>query len=261
MKQEEFNILSRDGYEIPAVLHHPQQEDRVLGNVVLLHGIFTNKDESGRFVRQADFLVRNGFRVFRFDFRGHGKHPMKSGEITISGMIIDLKSVLEYIAAKYRERILVSASSFGASVLLLYLQTNSKIKPEKMVLLNPVVDYKLTFLKPTTSETKKIFSESVFRELDRQGYIVPIEGFHISEEMIIEMELFRPYKAFYSLTIPTRVIHGNKDTSVPYEITMAHALQSDYVDFRIIEGADHAFIPKEYENQSFLLILEWLKGS
>lgn len=263
-KQTKIKIRSVDGYEIPAVLHYARVDYENKTNadaVILAHGIFSNKDERGRFVRQAELHTQKGCEVIRFDFRGHGEHPMTSKEVTIGGMIIDFQSVLKYAKSMTNGRLFVVASSFGASILLLYLQTLKKIRPDRIVLLNPVIDYRATLLEAILPWGKGLFNEAGYKELEQTGYITLEEDFKMKAEMVIEMSILRPYDLFKILDIPTRVIHGDKDSKVPYSITREYSLLSSYVDFQTIAGADHAFKPEADERKSFDLILDWLYRS
>ena len=138
--QRKVKIRSLNGNYIPAVVHHSQTDyEKRTGHsvVVLAHGIFSNKDERGRFIRQAKLHVKNGSKVIRFDSRGHGESPVPSKEVTVAGMIIDFQSVLGYAKSIATGSLFVVASSFGASVFLLYLQTLAKIIPDRIVFLNP----------------------------------------------------------------------------------------------------------------------------
>ena len=260
-KQTKIKIPSVDGYEIPAVLHNCNINSNKginHGVAILAHGIFSNKDERGRFIRQAKLHVNNGFEVIRFDFRGHGENPIPDKEATIGGMIIDLHSVLQYAKSMNCEKIFVVASSFGASVLLLYLQTHIRIKPDRIVLLNPLLDYHKTFFEPILPWARDLFNNKGFEELEQTGYITLEEGFKMRLEMIIEMNIMRPYETIEKLDIPTRIIHGDKDSKLPYSITKEYSSSSKYVDFQTIIGADHAFKPKPDEKKSFDLIVDWL---
>jgi pimeloyl-ACP methyl ester carboxylesterase len=263
-KQTKIKIRSIDGYEIPAVFHHARTDLKNRTNVdlvVLAHGIFSNKDERGRFIRQANLHVNNGCEVIRFDFRGHGEHSIQSKDVTIGGMIIDFHSVLKYAKSITDGKIFVVASSFGAGILLLYLQTSRKICPDRMVFLNPVVDYRATMLQAVLQWGKNLFNEAGFKELEKTGYITLEGGFKMRAEMVMELDILRPYYTFKILEIPTRVIHGDKDSKVPYSVVKEESMVSKYVDFQTIFGADHAFKPDQHEKKSFDLILGWLYRS
>ena len=257
--QKEIYIPCIDNSEIPAVLHQSDSNKySEKGVVILVHGIFSTKDERGRFIRQAKLHNEMDFDVIRFDFRGHGDHKIISEDITIGGMILDFHSVMKYAKSLNYKQIYVVASSFGASILLLYLQIKPNIYPSRIVLLNPLLDYNLTFFNPILPYAKNFFNEEGYNELETTGYITLEEGFKMNINMINEMKLLQPYEIIKELNIPTRIIHGDKDSKLPYSITQEYSSLSNIIDFQTIHGADHAFKPEADEKKSFELIIEWL---
>lgn len=259
--QLDLTIRSADGWNIPAVLHTPlgNREGKALrGITVLAHGIFSNKDERGRFIRQAELHTRHDFGVLRFDFRGHGAHQMPSSDITVAGMMLDLHAILKYAGSLGEKRLYVVASSFGASVLLLYLQSLFAVRPHRIVLLNPVLDYVKTMLDAVLPWGRSLFTEEAYRQLENCGYTTLEQEFKMSAEMVFEMSVLKPHSVLSNLDIPTRIIHGDHDSKVPYEVVRELALPVHAVDFKTILGADHAFKTETHEAESFCLIKEWL---
>jgi len=253
-------ISARDGSQIPAIVHEPEGGKSPKSNVILAHGLYQSKDEDGRFFRLATFLAKNGFRIIRFDFRGHGENSIHSQDMSIAGLIVDYKSVVEFVKRQFGEPIDAVGSSFGGSTMLLYLQIEDNIPLQRIVLLNPVTDYVTTFIKPWGNQILEMLTPEFWKAMKKNGSASVEDGqFTWSEAAIFEMKLFKPYRAFYNLSIPTRVIHGTKDTAVPYEVTITYATRSPMVDFKSIEGADHAFVPQEFEEETFRLIHEWLE--
>lgn len=259
-----LHVMSHDGYKIPAVLHSStgdfsQTPGRRLA--VMLHGIFSDKDERGRFVRLADRLVSNGCDALRIDYRGHGENPIKDRDTTIAGMVVDVASVVDFSKQKAPRELSVIASSFGASILLLYVQTIRSVHLDRIVLLNPVVDYRATLLQATLEWGRSLFSEEGYKELADTGYITLEEGFKMKLETVLEMSILKPYEAFEKLRVPTLVMHGDRDTKVPYQVTKEAAERSQHAHFRSISGADHAFKTKEHERETHTLTTEWICGS
>lgn len=65
------------------------------------------------------------------------------------------------------------------------------------------------------------------------------------------MAMTFPYKALKEIKIPTLVIHGDKDTYVPYEDSKEYAEYFQNGKFIGIEGAGHGFVDtKEEEKQA-----------
>ncbi len=245
---------------MPGILAAPRSES-AKGTVLLAHGIFTNKSEFGRFDRQARVLAEDGLRSLRFDFRGHGEHRMPWIDVSIGGMVLDFLTCLEYLAALYDGPLYCVAASFGASVALLHQQTAYPVKPERMVLLNPVVEYGSTFVRPLGPAMKEAFTEDKWSSLERLGYLEPLPGVQLSRQFATELMLLRPYEAFAGLSVPTRIIHGTADRRVSCEVTRSYARASSSVDFVEIAGADHAFIPPDQERTAFALTRDWLAES
>lgn len=256
-----LTVKTIDGSTVPAVLHGEPADAE--GMVVLVHGIFSDKDERGRYIRQADIHLKHGYSVVRFDYRGHGQHPLASEKSTVTGMLLDLKAVFEYAKqSTMRGRFYVVASSFGASLVLLYLESSlASARPERMVFLNPVVDYEATFLHATLPWGKSLFSQEALKQLEKDGFMTMEGDFRMSAEMVWQLSLLKPYEGLKTLKPPTRVIHGDSDTKVPYEVTRRACGGNSNIDFCTIKGADHAFKTPEDEVRSFRLMEEWFYGA
>ena len=261
VKQSKVEIKSIDNHIIPGVLHvssdilsAPQNKKSVL----LIHGIFSDKNERGRFIRLSDLLAMNGYEALRIDYRGHGEHPVKDEKATISGMILDISSALKYLNDKRTIKICVVASSFGASVFLLYLQTRNIINIDRIVLLNPVVDYNATFFNSTLSWGRNLFNSNVMKELNETGFATLEDGYKMNPQSVIELSIFKPYLSFRALEIPTLVMHGDCDSKVPHDVSRDRSSLSTAVKFKTITGAEHAFKTDEHETETFKLTNDWI---
>jgi pimeloyl-ACP methyl ester carboxylesterase len=230
----------------------------VRGTILFLHGIFSDKSEFGRFDRQAAMLAECGFRSLRFDYRGHGEHELPSIRASAAGMVTDVLSALEYLADRFPGPVTCIAASFGGSLVLLALQTGLRVELERLVLLNPVVDYDSTFVHPQGEIFREAFSAEKWSRLEELGYIEPIPGVRLSRSFACELKLLRPYAAFADLAMPALIVHGTADRRVPHDVTRELASRSDRVEFVSIEGADHAFIPEPEERRVFGLVRDWL---
>lgn len=228
------------------------------GSVLLAHGIFCDKTEFGRFDRLAATLAEFGFGSLRFDFRGHGEHALPSLEATIGGMVLDFATALEYLAASGAGPVSCVAASFGGSVALLHLQAGFRVRPQRLILLNPVVEYGSTFLEPRGEIMRQTFTAAKWASLEQVGYIEPIPGVKLGRTFAAELALLRPYASFANSDVPTRIIHGTADRRVSHDVTRQYAMAAGRVDFVSIEDADHAFIPEPEERRSFELITDWL---
>jgi pimeloyl-ACP methyl ester carboxylesterase len=259
-----MEYLEREsGRRIPYIAQPATHATRAIA--VMLHGIFGEKNEDGRFTRLAQVLSQKNIASVRFDYSGHGDHSYESRRFSIANALADVTDMMNHVAKHHgSQELYIIASSFGASLALLYLRLEGAYIPKKMVLLNPVTDYVATFLKPMCKQMKEIFSAERLSTVYRNGEATfpGVEGapFILTLPFIIEMHLYRPFETFHDLDIPTLVIHGDNDTAVPYAITRDQALQSPAVTFETIRGADHAFVEPEHEKRSFQLTGDFLDG-
>ena len=143
--------------------------------------------------------------------------------------------------------------------MLLALQTRSRVAPERLVLLNPVVEYDSTFVHPQGEIMRDVFSAEKWSRLEALGYIEPIPGVRLSRAFACELMLLRPFAAFADTALPpTLIVHGTADRRVPHDVTRELARISGRVEFVSIVGADHAFIPEREERRVFGLVRDRL---
>lgn len=107
---EEVVFLAEDGTKLHAMLFPARGTPQ--GTIVYFHGNFANLTNH---FPQALFLVRAGFDVFAFDYRGYGK---SEGEPSPAGVIQDGVDAIRYAAGNPRtpgRPVGVFAQSLGAA--------------------------------------------------------------------------------------------------------------------------------------------------
>jgi pimeloyl-ACP methyl ester carboxylesterase len=106
LAQEHVTISTDDGAQIAADLYGKSTR-----GVVLAHG--------GRFTKeswepQAEALVRSGFRVLAFDFRGFGQsHGPGDKDMYTAPMELDVLAAVRYLHAQGAKTVSVVGGSFG----------------------------------------------------------------------------------------------------------------------------------------------------
>ena len=253
-----IEIPVADDTKIPSVITEPKKL-KIRATAVLSHGIFSDKNENGRFVRQSAILSEKGIRTIRFDFRGHGEHKLPPHSCSIIGMLIDFATVMEYANISYNEPLVLVASSFGASIALLYYQTVDYIRPKKTLLLNPVVDYHNTFIEPEGPDMQDSFNQANWFKWNKTGTMSPNPDFQINRVFGYELMTLRPYIAFENIEMPMQILHGTADKSVSFDKVKLYSINSKMVDFQPIEGADHAFDEPWEEKVTFKYISDWFE--
>lgn len=212
--EEKMFIKTEDGLKICGIWTLPDQKTEKA--VILAHGITVNKDEEGKFPVTANFLSDNGYAVFRFDFRGHGESDGTSQEMTIAGELLDMKAAFGEVRSKGYSKIGLVGGSFGGGISTLYTAANLT-DVTCLCLWNPVLNYDHCFINPFLPwlvEKKLKMSES----LESDGFAeIGSRKYRIGRNLWEEMKQNFPHEKLKDITIPVMIIHGDKDTYVPYD--------------------------------------------
>lgn len=239
LKGEKIFYKSKDGTKLCGIFLIPE---KIKGYVLLAHGINVDKNEWGNFfVDIAQELYKKGFASFRFDFRGHGESGGAQREMTIIGETLDVTASIEQISMRWNGNISIIGMSFAAGPIILYCsQKMTKIK--SLVLLCPVIDYVSTFLNPIAPWAKDTFNKKGVDHLDRKGFLLLDGEFELGAKLIVEFKVIKPYEFLKEIKLPLLVIHGNKDSMVPYKVSKKYGKPNKTSEFMTVKNADHGFI-------------------
>lgn len=253
---QDLILEAADGNPIPAKFLSSAAPNLV----ILSHGITTNKDEDGTYTRFAESYLAPDFDSIRFDFRGHGDSKMQTDEVTIAGEILDLMAVIRWARSRGYRRLFHLATSFGASVMLLVAARFPIRDLSGVIFWNPVVNYENTFINATVEWAREFFDQQDVTELAyRKGTTIPETSFVIGSRMTMELLNLEPNRTIWPAEVGLMVIHGDKDTTVPYSDAKDYCERNATVaDFRTLGGVDHGFDHRLEE--AFLITVEWLKG-
>ena len=253
-----ITIKSIDGIHLDAAIH-PAKCTRSLGTVIQAHGITVDMDEGGMFVRLAESLASSGFDVLRFSFRGHGKSGGTQRGMTIAGEMLDLEAVVEYATKSFPAPLSIVSASFGAvSTCLLLDYLRDKLRG--LVLWNPVLDLRKTFVHPTLPWGRQNFGKDSFQQLETRGYLLLDGTFETGRVLYEEMKRYNPYECFISSPVSSIIIHGDKDTYVPYDVSRVACQRHVNCNLFTIEGSDHGFDSKKREDTAIAITVEWLES-
>ncbi len=181
------------------------------GSILVLHG---NAQNLSTHVNSVLWLVREGFNVFIFDYRGYG---MSGGHPTVEGIHVDAEAALETLVALPgvdKEKIAVLGQSLGGAVAV-YLVANSPYKRYVKALI----------IESAFSSYRLIAGEKVSLCCLTRPFQYPL-SFLVSDT-------YSPVKWIKNVSpVPVLIIHGEADRVVP----MHHG--------RILYDAAHQ--PKEF---------------
>lgn len=244
MSKVYFN--AKDGTRLCGIWDLPS--NKIHKVIILAHGITVDKDEDGVFTSLSNLLRENSYAVFRFDFRGHGESQGNSIDMTITGEISDLESAYDYVKSQgYKEVGLVGASFGGGVSTLFALKHQDKLKC--ICLWNPCLNYNHCFLNPTLPWIRNR-KEHMRKDLQEKGWTtLGSNKFVIGKPLFDEMATLFPYKELKNIKIPLVILHGNKDTYVPYEDSKEAVVGMKNGSLVTIKNGEHGFHEPEEKMQ------------
>ncbi|WP_245547527.1 alpha/beta hydrolase [Nocardia brevicatena] len=256
MPVESVTVESVDGVRLDAAVH--TTSGPVRGTVLLVHGITVDMDEGGgMFVRLAGQLAAAGFNVVRFSFRGHGNSGGTQRGVTVAGECLDLEAAVQLVEERFRGRFSIVAASFGAVSTVLSLPWLAT-RLDRLVLWNPVLDLRATFLEPELSWGKENFGPSQQKLLHENGALVVDGEFELGRVLFDEFTHYDPLAGFLDSTVPSLVVHGDRDTAVSYEIAARAAQSRPHTMLHTVVGSDHGFDSREREDEAIAMTVAWL---
>ncbi len=224
----------------------------------MIHGITGSRDEGGLYTLLAAKLARRGVSSLRFDLRAHGRSGGKQEQMTIAGETADVRASVGWLRSQGFVSAGFVAASFGAVSACEYL---ARGEPDArcLVLLNPVLDLRLTFLEPMCEWARASFNSLGFEHLERHGFLLLDGRFRIGRGLVEEMKRTHPGKRLRDLTIPVLTIHGDADSCVPYTVSRELGMPNPGSSFLTVLGADHGFGRSKERHQVLRATINWLR--
>ncbi|MGQ9479627.1 MAG: alpha/beta hydrolase [Thermoproteota archaeon] len=252
---EEIPIfLSNMGEKISGVIHVP---DRVPAPAVLFcHGFTGDRIETHRlFVRAARRITREGFVAFRFDFRGSGESEGEFEDMTVSSEISDLNVVIDFLKGRrevMEDKIGVIGLSLGGSVSILTAAQNQVIKA--VCTWSSPAD-----LKPLSNVRKSLGTGG--EEIFEKEYIDLPSGYRVRKTFFMDLLKHDVLAGCAKISPrPLLIIHGSNDTIVPIQHARSlYEKAGEPKKLIIIEGADHTFNRRDWEEEVFEYTFKWFK--
>lgn len=257
---EPARLVSIDGLVLDSRLHRPctVSTGDGLGSVVLVHGIDADMDEGGMYRWLAEQLAAVGLGVLRFSFRGHGASVGTQRGVTIAGEMLDLDAAVSRARDEFGDPFTLLASSFGAVSALASLPY---LRPDRLVLWNPILDVRRTFIEPELPWGRENFGPEQWAAAMRGGALVIDGSFEVGRTMLTELSRYHVSEAFVGSTMPALVVHGELDTYVSYDIARAAASERAPrapTDFHTVAGSDHGFDSRVREDEAVSVTVEWI---
>lgn len=247
MIEKKLTFKNSKGNRLCGVLSNPT-DSKEKPIILLCHGLSTGKD--GRtYIRLEKILNKNKISTFRFDFYGHGESEGKFENVTISEAIEDIKSGLRLLKEKGYKKIGLFASSFsGIASMIIASETDYLFV---YALKSPVSNYEEKYL--NSKELKK------WKERGYKTYMRWDE-----KEIKLKYNFFKDavkyngYEIARKIKIPTIIVHGEDDKTVPVEQSKKIANLIPNCRLEILEDTDHQYSKKEKFEKMLKLISDFI---
>ena len=250
MKEKRILIPNAERSDLHGVLYFALEENALDRPPILImcHGFTGDKYEWGRFPETAKALNKEEYDVLIFDFSGSGEN--KREPINLTKQANDLENVCSWVKNQGYSRIAVLGLSFGGQTLL-------------KARLSGIITYLFWapfFLLHTTGD-----HSDWFKDIAKGPVEIPTSG--DGEPVIIDMSFmteiakFRVRPALKKLNLPTLVIQGTMDESIPLEMTKkAFNLMPQDENHKLVEVQDATHDFAEEHLEIFIReTVNWLK--
>jgi pimeloyl-ACP methyl ester carboxylesterase len=207
---------------------------------VLVHGGGVTRDEGGFFTRLAAGLAQAGIPSLRFDFRAHGESEGDQRDLTLAGVVNDIRAAADHVRAKLAPGpIHLLGASFGGGISALFAAKYPD-RVVSLVLINPLFDYKKRIIDEKPYWTNDYINDQAGRELMQNGFISHSPSFKLGRPLLNEVFYLAPHRVLGSITAPTLIVHGTRDTFISVDSSRRY-VQEIPADSTLleIEGAQH----------------------
>ena len=197
--------------------------------VIFCHGLFSSKD-AYKITRMAEDIVNAGYTLLTFDFSFVGESEGNISELSVLQEVQDLKSAFLFFEGYGIESVHIIGSSLGGVVSLIFSSENQDRLRTQTIIATPI-NLRKVLLYGTDIED--------IESLPEEG-MTAINGIEIRNRFFKEIEHLNIDNAIGCIEIPTLIIHGGMDKSVPVSNAreLAENLKSEK-RLVIIEDGDH----------------------
>jgi len=183
----------------------------------------------------TNIFAAHGFASMRINYRGHGNSEGDSGFITTTSGLEDIQTAIDYLKTlDWVDGIAACGVSYGGG-LLLHTIASGKDTYKFLILLSPLIDMQHRFDKDPSVDVKQ-WAKDGFYEVE---YDTGIKRRDYS--LYADAANYTPWTDAEKIKIPTIIIHGNKDETVPYEQATKLNKIIKQSQLETLEGVGHRY--------------------
>lgn len=252
--QTYVEVQSR-GLNLRGMLHIPENINTKVPLVMIFHGFGGNKmGPHFIFVKLSKLLESMGIASIRFDFAGSGESDGNFIDMTIENEFEDANNILNYVKALDfvdNEKIAIIGLSMGGAIAsMLAGERKSDIRT-------------MCLWAPAGNMNEVILSENYigdkYEEFRKQGYF-DVEGLLLGTGFVDNIKDISIYEKAAKYDKKSLIIHGDRDSVVLLSASEKYIeILGESSRLKIINGANHTFDKKEWEEQVIENTIEFLK--
>lgn len=153
----------------------------------------------------------------RFDLRGHSDSEGCQEDLTIAGVLTDIRAASGLIRSQIGvECVALLGTSFSGGICG-YYATQHPAELASLVMLNPLLNYRKRFIDDKPYWHNGHISEEAGRELMNHGYLAHSPTFKLGRSLLNKIFYLRPHTVLEDIQVPTLIVHGTNDTFIPVE--------------------------------------------
>jgi len=250
MKEKKVWFKDKQGNKLCGVLHTPEGKGPFPA-VVLAHGLHSNKDRPS-YTGPAKVLEKEKIAVMRIDLYGHGESEGLFEDATLTTAINSISAAVKYLKALPNiSKIGLFGCSYGGAASF-YVATKTPIV-EALVLRSSSADILEEWNSFLTKESIALWKKQGKMTIGRHNHTLK---YSMYADLVKNNN--KPFEELSKITIPTLVIHGEKDESIPLEqARKAYNALSGTKRMDVIKGAGHVIRDPDFLNKITDLAVEW----
>lgn len=231
--QEKIYFNNSKGDKLCGIISNPT-DDTSKPVIILCHGFITSKDSFTN-SKLERILNKNNISTFRFDFFGHGESEGDLKDVTISEAVDDILNAIKYLKNKSYSKIGLVGSSFGGNASIIVASKTDDLF--LLALKAPVSNYK--------ERDIKLKGEDFINDWREKGYRIHISDngnkYRLNFTFFEDYDNNNGYEVAKKIKIPTLIVHGDKDESVPIEQSRKIATLIQSSELVEIKNGGHQF--------------------
>ena len=247
--QKQIQFPNHSDETLAGTFHVPTEDSR---RGIILGHCFTCSRHT-RILRDLSLaLVKEGFKVLRFDFSGNGQSEGNFSESIYSKQISDMKVAASFMTAKGASWFGLAGHSMGAMVALLAATEMDNVRAVCTLA-----------SKASALHSTHFLSQSQLDELENTGRVQFVSrGRHLelTDAFFADAAKYELSKVLPSLVQPWLIVHGDRDEIIPVkDAYRLHQYKPTDTELAIIADADHMFSQDAHRQEVTELVVKWFK--